>query len=228
MAKQRKLKIGDTIDYLTILEFTGVKPVGSKRLNYCKCRCKCGNVVEIPVTYVGKVYKSCGCLQAESKRKDIKPDTVFGRLTVIERTDKKSHNCYLYRCKCECGKEVLVRSDSLRGGDTKSCGCLHDDLLQENVKKAYKNNFVYNTNISRISSSKIQKNNTSGVTGVRWHKKSQMWHASIGFQKKYYSLGYYHDIKKAAKIRQVAEKELFGNFLDWYHETFPQKGGKRK
>lgn len=30
----------------------------------------------------------------------------------------------IYLCKCDCGKETIVTSRSLRSGHKKSCGCL--------------------------------------------------------------------------------------------------------
>lgn len=32
-------------------------------------------------------------------------------------------------CQCECGKEVIVRADSLNDGNTKSCGCLRSEVI---------------------------------------------------------------------------------------------------
>jgi len=43
---------------------------------------------------------------------------VFGRLTVLERRPAST-----WRCRCECGKETLVQTGSLRNGRTRSCGC---------------------------------------------------------------------------------------------------------
>ena len=48
----------------------------------------------------------------------------FGNLTVIRKTDQKNRSSYLWLCKCDCGKEKLVSSYSLKSGMTKSCGCL--------------------------------------------------------------------------------------------------------
>lgn len=49
----------------------------------------------------------------------------FGRLTVVEFAGRKgSHTCSTWRCLCDCGKERIVRGDCLKGGVTKSCGCL--------------------------------------------------------------------------------------------------------
>lgn len=60
----------------------------------------------------------------------------FGRLSVIKRAPNKN-NCTCWLCLCDCGKEVIVRSDLLRSGGTKSCGC----LKMETVIKTGKNNF---------------------------------------------------------------------------------------
>jgi hypothetical protein len=224
MAAHRKLKIGDTIENLKIIEFTGIKPKGVKQLKFCLCECLlCGSKIEIPVVYVGKVYKSCGCLQKASREKVIKSGTVFNRLTVLEKTEDKKHGCYVYKCKCSCdGKEVLVRSDFLRSGDVKSCGCIHNELLRKNVTKAYKNNFVFDTNILKLKSHKLQRNNTSGMTGVTFHKGTRKWYTSIGFQGKKYSLGYYDvdKISEAAKAYKIAKQELHGNFIEWYNKEY--------
>lgn len=47
----------------------------------------------------------------------------FGRLTVVERAGRTKSNNALWKCKCECGNEIVVRSTTLRNGETKSCGC---------------------------------------------------------------------------------------------------------
>lgn len=46
----------------------------------------------------------------------------FGRLTVIERVASTKAQAH-WRCVCDCGKETVVRSQDLRNGHTKSCGC---------------------------------------------------------------------------------------------------------
>lgn len=54
----------------------------------------------------------------------------YGLLTVVEedleykiKNNIKSKGRY-WKCQCECGNIVTVRTDSLRTGNTKSCGCL--------------------------------------------------------------------------------------------------------
>ncbi len=50
----------------------------------------------------------------------------FGLLRVIERSTQKDSQgrCYLWRCHCVCGKEVLVSGTQLRQKVVQSCGCL--------------------------------------------------------------------------------------------------------
>ena len=51
---------------------------------------------------------------------------VFGRLKVISLLGAHKRVTY-WRCLCECGKSVEVRTANLRNGNTKSCGCLSAD-----------------------------------------------------------------------------------------------------
>lgn len=51
----------------------------------------------------------------------------FGKLTVVKRAPNKN-NRIIWECKCECGNIVEVRGDQLRGGITKSCGCLQKEI----------------------------------------------------------------------------------------------------
>ena len=55
----------------------------------------------------------------------------IGRLLVIEECGRDSRGRVLWRCRCECGNEVIVRGDSLRHEDTTSCGCYHRERLAE-------------------------------------------------------------------------------------------------
>jgi len=63
----------------------------------------------------------------------------FGKLTVLNMYDKYKVY-YRYLCKCQCGKEAIVRGTSLRSGSTKSCGCIKTEML---IKKNYKHGKSY-------------------------------------------------------------------------------------
>lgn len=56
----------------------------------------------------------------------------FGKLTVIESAPNKGRRTQ-WKCKCECGNECIVLTESLRSGRTSSCGCLRSEqLVQRN------------------------------------------------------------------------------------------------
>jgi hypothetical protein len=50
-------------------------------------------------------------------------DRVFGRLTVLGRAPSKTAKNAMWRCRCECGNEAVVRGLRLLAGKARSCGC---------------------------------------------------------------------------------------------------------
>lgn len=63
----------------------------------------------------------------------------------------------------------------------------------------------------------IARSNTSGYTGVEWHKQQEKWVASITIRHEdgrpyHKSLGLFDDIQEAAKARRAAELEYYGEF----------------
>ena len=55
----------------------------------------------------------------------------IGRLLVIEECGRSSDGQVLWRCRCECGREVIVRGDNLRNENTTSCGCYRQERMVE-------------------------------------------------------------------------------------------------
>lgn len=101
-------------------------PSGKAGNTRYECKCECGKTVVVDGGSLNSgVIKSCGCLKAEYASKLNFKDLTgqkFGRLTVIER-DSRTGECVYWKCKCECGNEIVVPSGSLISGHTKSCGC---------------------------------------------------------------------------------------------------------
>ena len=52
----------------------------------------------------------------------------FGRLTVIEKSNEKRYGRLSWKCQCECGNYIVVATQSLNSGETKSCGCLSKEI----------------------------------------------------------------------------------------------------
>ena len=75
-------------------------------------------------------------------------------------------------------------------------------------------NLRFCTRSENKKNSKIYKNNTSGITGVCWHKRIQKWGASIGYQRKIIFLGYFFDKNAAGERVKEKSRELFGDFCN--------------
>ena len=58
-----------------------------------------------------------------------------GRLTVIGFDHKTPTNHVYVKCKCECGKEVVVRASFILHQTTKSCGCYAAERKKEKSTK---------------------------------------------------------------------------------------------
>lgn len=147
----------------------------------------------------------------------------FGKLTVLADSGRRMSGNVVWICRCDCGNITNVPTRRLRDGITVSCGCnsKHKSINNLAGDISEKLGQVYGTNISRIKSQKVQKNNKSGHRGVCLvHRKghSDAWIAYIYFQKKQYLLGQFGDVRDAVSARQKAEKKVFGGFLKWYEE----------
>ncbi len=105
----------------------------------------------------------------------------FGRLTVIKRAEDKGTQAG-WLCKCNCGRVSFVAGGSLRGGRTKSCGCLHSESLT-------KRNTIHG--LSRTKGFRIWADimhrcyNPNGTNskyyGARGIKVSKRWHNVANF-----------------------------------------------
>lgn len=109
---------------------TKISKSGKTRRVMWKCKCECGTVCTIGARALKTgMTRSCGCLHKERVSNALTNDLVgnrFGKLCVIKRAGSKIHgNSYgaMWQCKCDCGNYIDVLGDSLRVGDTRSCGC---------------------------------------------------------------------------------------------------------
>ena len=60
---------------------------------------------------------------------------------------------------------------------------------------------------------KRNKENTSSIyKGVSFHKWHNKWHAKIGYQNKRHHIGYFLNVKDAARAYNNKAIELFGEF----------------
>lgn len=51
----------------------------------------------------------------------------FGKLVAVRRDENKYRNgkpVTMWKCICDCGNEISVEANSLKTGNTRSCGCV--------------------------------------------------------------------------------------------------------
>lgn len=103
-----------------------------------KCKCDCGNekMVRGSDLRKGKIT-SCGrkCSKKEHDYIDLTGQR-FGRLLVIERyPENNKFNKVQWRCKCDCGNEVIKTTNALKDSGTESCGCLLKEITSKRMRK---------------------------------------------------------------------------------------------
>ena len=95
---------------------------------HCDCDCGGSRVAPGPSLKSGAV-RSCGCLVKEvmaGKALDLR-GLRFGRLIAVKPMSSRRRNSVEWECLCDCGATHVASVDKLRGGYTRSCGCLRDD-----------------------------------------------------------------------------------------------------
>lgn len=142
----------------------------------------------------------------------------FGLLRVVGLSDKRQCGNRVWICECECGNTVEAKTSWLRGGGVVSCGCNRRKKSKKNLSgsREEKLGIVDGTNLSRIQSTKLPRNNTSGTQGVYWNKGIQKWIAYIGFKGRRINLGAYKNIEDAIAARKLAEKEIYRPEIEKY------------
>lgn len=83
------------------------------------------------------------------------------------------------------------------------------DNRKANLRKA--------TQQENVRNKSIQKNNTSGVTGVGYLSNTGSWRARITYNEKSIYLGTFKNKDEAIKARLMAEKKYFGEFAPQRH-----------
>ena len=135
----------------------------------------------------------------------------YGRLTVIAPAPHVGRRT-AWLCRCDCGRETVVTSGHLRSGHTSSCGCM--GLESASASGGLSGlTYVDGTCVEMLRAKTIRKNNTSGVPGVDWLSRKQLWRATICFKGKRYYLGGYHRFEDAVKARREAEEQLHDSFV---------------
>lgn len=152
----RKVEIGETYNYLTVLSEAGIHGSGRHFCMHYNCQCVCGKFTRVSKYRLGRT-KSCGCV-SESKARPVE-DPVgnrFGRLVVTHRQDTGRRLC---ECICDCGGTTLVELRNLKAGESQSCGCLRLERLTTAQKERFKK---YRASLGLDPETLIKKRETGG------------------------------------------------------------------
>lgn len=84
------------------------------------------------------------------------------------------------------------------------------DHLNHNKLDNTTANLEIKTQQENLFNQQISKNNTSGITGVSWHKNNKRWQAFIMFNGIKIHLGNFKEKDDAIKARKAGEVKYFG------------------
>lgn len=101
--------------------------------------------------FINIVQRKGGITTSQTYKNDLTGQR-FGRLVALHHVKTEGPKTY-WLCRCDCGKETLVGYGELCSGNTKSCGCLHDERAAEHLRKLSKKHGMFGTRIYNIWSS---------------------------------------------------------------------------
>lgn len=144
--------IGTQINGWTILDI--IPPDNNNGMTFAYCKCKCNTIKNVRLSYIinGR-SKDCGCGRKDTLRETRTNNLVgqrFGKLVVVELLeDRDKFNRIMYRCKCDCGGEIITSRLCLANHHTSSCGCI---LSSNNmyIDKLLRNNEINHESEYRV------------------------------------------------------------------------------
>ena len=101
-----------------------------------------------------------------------------GRLTVLKFSHRSGRRQSYWLCACNCGNRTVIRGNSLKNGNTKSCGCLFNE--GNNLKHGHARGkrsptlMSWSSMFSRCYNPNTKAYKNYGGRGIavckRWHK----------------------------------------------------------
>ncbi len=211
----------------------------------CECSCKEHNKKIVPERSLKRGdSKSCGCINKEKiakvgyRNKKYNTYDLSGEYGIgychntntpfyfdLEDYDKIKDYCW-YEHEPKPGYHAVMTNDSVLKKTIKLWyvlgfkGCDH---INKNPMDCRKENLRHATQQENMRNISLQKNNSSGVTGVGIHKQTGKWRARIMVDYKEIGLGLFNNKNDAIRARLRAEIKYFGDFAPQKH-LFEQYG----
>lgn len=190
------------------------RPSGT-HVTYWKCICDCGNTTNVVGQDIRNGHtQSCGCLNTEA---------LLASVVTHGMTGSRQYDIWK-NIKARCNKDVsgnygdrgIYYSPSWETfeGFWAEMGEGYADNLEIDridVNGGYsKENCRWVDGAVQNFNRRILKINTSGRTGVSFHRPSGKWHARIGYQKKLINLGCFDLYEDAVSAREAGELQYYG------------------
>lgn len=194
------------------------------------CVCDCGNECDVVGKYLrnGRT-RSCGCYHNEVASKIhshknkycIIENYIVAKISngVEFYVDKDDEWVFDRYCWGLDGKGY-VRSKEHNGGKSLSLHRLimncPDNMIVDHINgdtlDNRKSNLRIVTQSQNSMNKQIRSNNTSGITGVSYCKRSNNWRSEICVNRKSIVLGYFNNFDDAVSARKSAEEKYFGEY----------------
>lgn len=197
-----------------------------RKIEMVICNCECGNQKIVSINHLRSGHtKSCGCIARETKKQTIKHASKkaqenklqrresligkrFGKWTVIGLDEEKS-GLKTARCVCDCGAENVVTINNLIRKLSTECAICG----QLKGTESFKGRECFDGTALCKLTQKKRVDNTTGIKGVWFDKRSGKYIAEIKLSGKKHYIGSFYDIDSARKARERAEEELFDPVL---------------
>jgi hypothetical protein len=202
-----------------------------KKTTMWLCQCFCGKQIVVASGHLKNGHtQSCGCYR-EEKSKEIENlvGQPFGYLKVVKRVENykspKGEERVKWLCNCQCGNKVEVNANSLKRGYTKSCGCLSESIIANELKKYFFENYRAYTEYRILKNPKtncylpydiyIPNGNNSKINGI---------YVEIN-GKQHYDLHRWHNIQAKENNTTSLQEFEYQKYRDELKKEFAIKNG---
>lgn len=177
------------------------------------CQCECGNQKVIYASALrSNLTRSCGCLDLEMKSARTAMAAKRNPEYVIWKGIKNRCYCTTSTAYCKYGARGIAMCDSWRDSFEQFFEDMgrrpsseHSIERRENDGNYEPSNCYWATRTEQARNKRMPITNTSGITGVGFHKRRSAWQAYIRAGANQIFLGYFKDFFEACCARKSAE-----------------------
>ena len=223
--------IGKQFGNLTVIKDSGKRKSGNV---FWECKCSCGNTdLILGYNLTSGKYTMCKQCRHPKKEQIIKEKidkscsytlfeeygictTYTGEEYLFDIEDYEKIRKYNWTSNSDGYADTTVKGKHLpmhrlvMGCDNNSS--LVVDHINHDIKDNRKINLRLVTYQQNAMNRSLHSNNTSGVTGVSWNKRDQVWVTYITYNQKTIRLGCYINFNDAVRARKKAEDKYFGEY----------------